>query len=86
VNRGITQKKLSEMSGLNIRTIQRVESGEMNILITTAIRLITAIGCPPDEIPPPAEMLSKNKPQQLPAVTDGTVSPADSDRLHEICL
>jgi len=73
------------MSGLNIRTIQRVESGNINILITTAIRLITAIGCPPDEIPPPAEMLSGNKPKQ-PAVTDGTGSRADSDRRHEICL
>jgi transcriptional regulator with XRE-family HTH domain len=55
--RGITQEQLAESTGLNIRTIQRIEAGQTNILITTALKLILAIGCGPDEIPPPSEVL-----------------------------
>lgn len=44
--RGITQQKLAEMADLNIRTVQKIESGRINILITTATRLRKSIGCP----------------------------------------
>lgn len=43
--RGLTQEKLSELVDLNIRTLQKIEAGETNILITTAIRIQGAIGC-----------------------------------------
>lgn len=43
--RGITQEKLSEAVDLNIRTVQKIERGETNILITTAIRIQRALGC-----------------------------------------
>ena len=43
--RAITQEKLAEMADLNIRTLQKIEAGETNILITTAIRIQAAIGC-----------------------------------------
>ncbi len=42
----LTQLELAEMAELNIRTIQKIEAGETNILITTAARLRKAIGCP----------------------------------------
>lgn len=42
---GITQERLAEMVDLNIRTLQRIESGETNILLTTALRLQRALGC-----------------------------------------
>lgn len=46
VARGMTQEKLAEAVDLNIRTLQRIEAGETNILFTTAIRLQRALGCP----------------------------------------
>jgi DNA-binding XRE family transcriptional regulator len=46
VARGITQEKLAEDVDLNIRTLQRIEAGETNILLTTAIRLQRSLGCP----------------------------------------
>ncbi len=42
----ITQMELAELADLNIRTVQKIEAGETNILITTAARLRKAIGCP----------------------------------------
>lgn len=42
----ITQEQLAELVDLNIRTVQRIEAGETNILVTTALRIQLAIGCP----------------------------------------
>jgi len=61
MKRGITQEQLSRDTGLNIRTIQRIEAGQTNILITTALKLLLAIGCGPDEIPPPFEVLKSRR-------------------------
>lgn len=44
--RKITQEKLAELAHLNIRTVQKIEAGQTNILITTAKRIQKAIGCP----------------------------------------
>jgi hypothetical protein len=33
------------MRALGIRTLQSVEAGELNVLVTTAMRLQKAIGC-----------------------------------------
>jgi transcriptional regulator with XRE-family HTH domain len=43
--KGITQQELAELADLNIRTVQKIEAGQTNILITTAIRLQEAVGC-----------------------------------------
>jgi transcriptional regulator with XRE-family HTH domain len=43
--RKITQEKLAELAHLNIRTVQKIEAGQTNILITTAKRIQIAIGC-----------------------------------------
>lgn len=45
MERGITQERLAEMVDLNIRTLQKIEAGQTNILVTTAIRLQVALGC-----------------------------------------
>ncbi len=42
----ITQERLAELADLNIRTIQKIESGQMNILITTVLRIHRALKCP----------------------------------------
>jgi transcriptional regulator with XRE-family HTH domain len=43
--RNITQEKLAELASLNVRTVQKIEAGQTNILITTAKRIQAAIGC-----------------------------------------
>jgi len=48
--RGITQQKLAELTDLNIRTVQKIEAGDINILVTTASRLRRAIGCSWDKL------------------------------------
>jgi transcriptional regulator with XRE-family HTH domain len=41
----ITQEKLAELVDLNIRTVQKIEAGDVNILLTTVLRLQKALGC-----------------------------------------
>ena len=43
--RKITQEKLARLVDLNICTIQKIEAGHMNILLTTVLRLRKALGC-----------------------------------------
>ena len=50
--RKITLETLAERADLNIRTLQRFEAGESNILLTTVFRLQRGIGCAWDEILP----------------------------------
>jgi len=42
----LTQEKLAEMVDVNIRTIQKIEAGDINVLVTTAMRIQKALGCP----------------------------------------
>ena len=48
--RAISQEKLAEKVDLNIRNIQRIEAGEINILLTTARRIKNALGCTWDDM------------------------------------
>ena len=48
--RQVTQEALAEMADLNIRTLQKIEAGQTNILITTAMRLRDSLGCPWDAL------------------------------------
>ena len=50
--RNLTQEKLGELADLNIRTVQKIEAGELNVLITTAIRLQRALKCSWDRLLP----------------------------------
>ncbi len=43
--REITQERLAEMADLNLRTIQKIEAGQINILITTLSRIQRSLGC-----------------------------------------
>ena len=45
MRRGITEEKLGETAGLNPRTIQKIEAGDTNILVTTVIRIHMALRC-----------------------------------------
>ncbi|HWC59562.1 MAG TPA: helix-turn-helix transcriptional regulator [Verrucomicrobiae bacterium] len=44
--RDMTQDMLAELVDLNIRTVQKIEAGHINVLITTALRLQKALNCP----------------------------------------
>jgi len=46
----ITQEKLAELVDLNIRTVQKIEAGHVNILLTTVLRLHKALGCAWDDL------------------------------------
>ena len=45
MSKTITQEKLAELVDLNIRTIQKIEAGHVNILLTTVLRLRKALDC-----------------------------------------
>ena len=47
---GLTQERLAEKADLNIRTLQSIEAGELNVLVTTAMRLQRALGCGWDKL------------------------------------
>lgn len=48
----ITQQQLAEMADLNIRNVQRIEAGESDVLLTTAVRISKALGCPLEKLMP----------------------------------
>ena len=41
----LTQERLAEMVSLHPRTLQKIEAGECNILITTIYRIQRALRC-----------------------------------------
>ena len=49
----MTQERLAELVELNVMTIQKVEAGETNILVTTLIRFQKALKCAWDKLLPP---------------------------------
>jgi DNA-binding XRE family transcriptional regulator len=44
--KGITQEKLAELVDLNIRSVQKIEAGQINVLVTTTMRIQHALDCP----------------------------------------
>lgn len=49
---GLTQERLAEASDLAPRVIQKIEAGQITILISTLRRLRKAIGCRYDQLMP----------------------------------
>ena len=43
--RGLTQERLAELADLNPCTVQKIEAGDITILVTTLQRLRAALGC-----------------------------------------
>lgn len=48
----LTQERLAEQADLSLRNIQRVEAGEINVLMTTVVRIRRALGCSADKLIP----------------------------------
>ena len=53
ITRELSQERLAEMADLNIRTVQKIEAGQLNVLLTTALRIQRSLGCNPSELIPP---------------------------------
>ena len=49
---GLSQEKLAELTDLHPRSVQKIEAGETNILITTLVRFRKALKCSWDELMP----------------------------------
>ena len=45
VSKGMTQERLAELVDLNIRTVQKIEAGHINILLTTVLRIKEELRC-----------------------------------------
>jgi transcriptional regulator with XRE-family HTH domain len=43
---GLTQDRLAELAEISTRNLQKVEAGELNILLTTIVRIQLALKCP----------------------------------------
>lgn len=50
--KGITQERLAELVDLNVRTVQKIEAGVINILLTTIVRIFRALDCPWERLMP----------------------------------
>ena len=45
VRKGLTQDELAEKADIATRNLQKIEAGEINILVTTAFRIQLALQC-----------------------------------------
>jgi transcriptional regulator with XRE-family HTH domain len=52
IARELSQERLAELVELHPRSVQKIERGETNILITTVLRFKRALGCAWDELMP----------------------------------
>ena len=43
--RNLTQEKLAELADLHLRSLQKIEAGEINLLVTTVFRIKKALKC-----------------------------------------
>jgi transcriptional regulator with XRE-family HTH domain len=50
--KAISQQRLAEIADLNIRNVQRIEAGELDVLLTTVVRLTKALDCSLERIVP----------------------------------
>ena len=45
ISAALTRERLAELADLNPRTVQKIEAGDITILVTTLQRLCAALGC-----------------------------------------
>ena len=53
VRQHLTQDELAERAEIATRNLQKIEAGEINILVTTAFRIQLALRCPWKRLAPP---------------------------------
>ncbi len=50
--KAISQQRLAEIADLNIRNVQRIEAGELDVLLTTVVRIRKALDCSLERLVP----------------------------------
>jgi transcriptional regulator with XRE-family HTH domain len=50
--KAISQQRLAEIADLNIRNVQRIEAGELDVLLTTVVRIRKGLDCPLERLVP----------------------------------
>jgi transcriptional regulator with XRE-family HTH domain len=48
--RNLTQERLAELADLHLRSLQKIEAGEINLLLTTVFRIKRALKCSWDKL------------------------------------
>jgi len=48
--KNLTQEKLAELADLHLRSVQKIEAGQINLLITTVFRIKRALKCSWDKL------------------------------------
>jgi transcriptional regulator with XRE-family HTH domain len=48
----MSQQSLAEVAELNIRNVQRIEAGELDVLLTTVVRIQKALNCSLEQLVP----------------------------------
>jgi transcriptional regulator with XRE-family HTH domain len=51
--RAMSQQQLAEYADLNIRNVQRIEAGELDVLLSTTARIKSALNCSWQKLMPP---------------------------------
>lgn len=63
---GLTQEQLAEAADLNPRTVQKIEAGKINIVLTTLLRLQTALRCSVGDLFDEEAVLVMHEPRPSP--------------------
>lgn len=53
LRKGLTQDELAEKADIATRNLQKIEAGEINLLMTTVFRIGLALNCPWKRLMPP---------------------------------
>ena len=57
----MTQEHLAELAGINPRTIQKIEAGKLNILVTTLARIQSSLKCSWDDLMTESKVTHRSK-------------------------
>jgi transcriptional regulator with XRE-family HTH domain len=52
LSKAMSQQRLAELADLNIRNVQRIEAGELDVLLSTVVRIRKALDCPLERLVP----------------------------------
>lgn len=52
LNKDMSQQRLAEIADLNIRNVQRIEAGELDVLLSTVVRIRKALNCSLERLVP----------------------------------
>ena len=65
---GLTQEALAERIAMDVKDVQRIEAGEVNITFRTLVRLADALGCSLGELvaPPTSRAVKVGRPRKRP--------------------